>query len=100
MSDFINVNYTSYNLWESAWPNLYNVGGILGAAYFPQGSQYANYNSFWLDLVPNNVSTQFAIDLVPQADDWNWIPNAPNLTAQQSYIIVGAFNVSEYVDAN
>jgi hypothetical protein len=50
--------------------------------------------------VPNNVSTQFAMDLVPQADDWNWIPNAPNLTAQQSYVIVGAFNVSEYVDAN
>jgi hypothetical protein len=100
MSDFINVNQTIYNLWDSAWPNLYNVGGILGAAYFPQGTAYANYNSFWLDLLPNGVLTQFAIDLVPQADDWSWIPYAPNLTALQSYMIVGDFNVSDYIDLN
>jgi hypothetical protein len=38
-----------------------------------------------------------AIDLVPSADDWAWIPYAPNLTALQSYLIVGDFNASDYI---
>jgi hypothetical protein len=45
------------------------------------------------------VLTQFALDLVPNPVDWAWIPYAPNLTALNSYLIVGDFNTSDYIPA-
>jgi hypothetical protein len=53
------------------------VGGILGAGYF---ADYTQYGSFWNNMIAKNFTTTFAFALVAEESDWSWIPNAPNVS--------------------
>jgi hypothetical protein len=91
------VTTTTYNLWNPAWPNAFNIGGVVGAGYFP-ASTYEQYSSFWPNLIAEGVPTQLAISLVPNASDWDWIPLAPNFTNfNTSEIVIGSFNATDYL---
>lgn len=67
-------------MYSNYWLNVLqhpNVGGILGAGYF---ANYTQYGSFWNNMIAKGVSTKFAFAIVPNETDWSWIPGAPNMT--------------------
>jgi len=70
-----------------------NIGGILGAGYF---KQYTQYGSFWKNMEAKSVPTKFAFAVVPEASDWSWMTDTPDVTDKSSALMIGDYDPSEW----
>ena len=83
-------NFTGVESIDSLWLyyfNLQNIGGILGLGFNEQGG-----GDFW----HNNSFPQqsFGVQLTPNASDWSWMANPPNISEKEpSFIEFGNFDV-------
>lgn len=52
-------------------------------------------------MIAKNVPTQFAIALVPDEEDWSWIPNCPDLSNYKvgSQMMIGDYNFKNWYNA-
>jgi len=91
---FLNTRYVNKNYWLNVAPHP-NIGGILGAGYF---KKYTQYGSFWNNMLVKQVQTKFAFSLVPDEEDWSWIPSAPDVTTNTygSQLMIGDYDPTPF----
>lgn len=53
-------------------------------------------------MVAKGVQSTFAISLLPNETDWNWIPGHPNLTDDEigSQLMIGEYNATQFLNAD
>jgi len=51
-------------------------------------------------MIAKNITTKMGISLVPNVNDWNWIPNANVSIFGTSALIVGSYNATPYMNTN
>jgi len=97
-SIFVNVAQVQNNYWLNVAQHP-NIGGILGAGYF---QDYTQYGSFWNNMFAKDMPTKFAFAIVPDDSDWSWIPNAPDTSTIEigSQIMIGSYDPSNWQNVN
>ena len=74
------------NFWLNDF-NLSTFGGIIGLGF---NISSPHSDAFWLNSTAANP--QFALSLTPEAGDWRWNQQAPDLSNQSSYLYVGGLD--------
>jgi hypothetical protein len=51
-------------------------------------------------MIAKNIVTKMGVSLVPNVNDWNWIPNANVSTFSTSALLVGSYSATPYMNTN
>ena len=83
-------NFTAVKSLDNLWLNYFdmaNIGGILGLGFNSEGG-----GDFWLNN--NFLQKTYGVQLTPNASDWSWMANPPNISEKEaSYIEFGSLDL-------
>ncbi len=88
----------TYDLFGNDWwqyVSLSNINGVMGMSYWPNPQ---DPQSFWTNMMAQGYNSSLVVSLMPTLYDYAWIPNAPNMTNVTSQVIVGDYNITDFIN--